>query len=526
MYQAIYRKYRPKIFDDIIGQDNIVATLKNQILNEKIAHSYIFTGSRGTGKTSCAKIFSKAVNCENPQNSNPCLKCSSCLGIENGSIVDVIELDAASNNKVDDIRIIKEEVYFTPYNTKYKVYIIDEVHMLSISAFNALLKVMEEPPSYVIFILATTEIHKVPATIISRCQRYDFKRIPSIDISKKLMDISSLESINLDESGAMAISVLSDGGMRDALSILDVVSAQGQFIDDVFVKKVCCTSNLDDIFYLSSCIFNKDIENLVVKLSQMHENSIQSKIIAEQLILVFRNLLIASVVNDYHSIINCFENDIKKYDDLKYLTNSKNLIYYIENLSIFLNNITNSNNKKIDLEICLIKITACVFNVDVNDNLDDDNIVLQTVKNNVKLKSEKKNNHLIDEKIVTNNNVKNYDDCQYIKFDHWSEVIKNLKTQNPILYGFIYDSECFLKDDTLLIKSKNKLLFSILNKNVGYLDEIKNSVHSITNSNYNILPFSNQYLKNDELSKNKNLTINKFIDKIKESNVEYEQIGE
>lgn len=526
MYQAIYRKYRPQIFDDVIGQDNIVLTLKNQILNQKIAHSYIFTGSRGTGKTSCAKIFSKSVNCENPQNANPCLKCSSCLGIENGSIVDVIELDAASNNKVDDIRIIKEEVYFTPYNTKYKVYIIDEVHMLSISAFNALLKVMEEPPSYVIFILATTEIHKVPSTIVSRCQRYDFKRISSLDISNKLMDISSLESINLDESGAMAISVLSDGSMRDALSILDVVSSQGQFIDDAFVKKICCTSNLDDIFYLSSCIFNHDIENLVVKLSEVYQNSIQSKIIAEQLIMVFRNLLIANIINDYHSVINCFEDDIKKYDDLKVLTNNKNLVYYIEQLSIFLNNITNSNNKKIDLEICLIKIAS--FKFDINNKLDyDDNINLKTLKNNGKVKSERKVNKSINEKMLINNDVKNDDVAnKSIKFDHWPEVIKNLKIKNPILYGFIYDSECFLKDDTLLIKSENKFSFTMFNKNAEYLDEIKNLVYSITNNDYNILPFSKQYLNNDELSINKNLTINKFIDKIKDSNVEYEQIGE
>lgn len=221
MYQALYRKYRPQTFDDVVGQMAVTQTLKTQLQSGKLSHAYLFTGSRGTGKTSSAKILAKAVNCENPQDGNPCNCCKACLSIDSGACMDVLEIDAASNNGVDNVRDLRDDAVYTPSQVKMRVYIIDEVHMLSISAFNALLKIIEEPPEHLLFILATTELHKVPATILSRCQRFSFRRIGQEDIAARLQYVAYQESIDLDESAARVLARLADGGMRDALSLLD-----------------------------------------------------------------------------------------------------------------------------------------------------------------------------------------------------------------------------------------------------------------------------------------------------------------
>ena len=221
MYQALYRKYRPQTFDDVVGQQAVTQTIKNQILSGKLSHAYLFTGSRGTGKTSSAKILAKAVNCENPQGGNPCNCCNACRAIDSGSCMDVLEIDAASNNGVDNVRDLRDDAVYTPSQVKMRVYIIDEVHMLSISAFNALLKIIEEPPEHLLFILATTELHKVPSTILSRCQRFSFRRISQEDIVARLQYVAYQENIELDDSAARVLARLADGGMRDGLSLLD-----------------------------------------------------------------------------------------------------------------------------------------------------------------------------------------------------------------------------------------------------------------------------------------------------------------
>jgi len=224
-YQALYRKYRPQTFDDVVGQLAVTQTLKTQLLSGKMSHAYLFTGSRGTGKTSCAKILAKAVNCLNPENGNPCNRCAACRSIDDGSCMDVLEIDAASNNGVDNVRDLRDDAIYTPSQVRKRVYIIDEVHMLSISAFNALLKIIEEPPEHLLFILATTELHKVPATILSRCQRFSFRRISQEDIAARLQYVAYQENIDMDESAARVLSRLADGGMRDGLSLLDQVAS-------------------------------------------------------------------------------------------------------------------------------------------------------------------------------------------------------------------------------------------------------------------------------------------------------------
>ena len=231
MYQALYRKWRPKSFADVVGQGHITHTLQREVAEGRLSHAYLFTGTRGTGKTTCAKILAKAVNCDHPVDGDPCGQCPACTGIDNGSLLDVLELDAASNNGVDHVRALREEAIYTPARVRYRVYIIDEVHMLTTAAFNALLKILEEPPAHLIFILATTELHKVPATILSRCQRFAFKRILPQDMAERLLYVARQEGIGLTESGAEQLSRLSDGALRDALSLLDQCAAGGGTVD-------------------------------------------------------------------------------------------------------------------------------------------------------------------------------------------------------------------------------------------------------------------------------------------------------
>ena len=238
MYQALYRKWRSRTFDEVVGQDHVTQTLKRQVQTGRLSHAYLFTGTRGTGKTSCAKLLARAVNCQNPQNGNPCNSCPACRGIENGSILDVLELDAASNNRVDDIRAILDEAVYNPAAVKKRVYIIDEVHMLTPQSFNALLQTLEEPPEHLMFILATTEVHKIPATIKSRCQQFAFKRIQAPDIAAHLNKVAQAEGIALSSGGADLIARLADGGMRDALSLLDQCSSGGGAVDEARIYDV------------------------------------------------------------------------------------------------------------------------------------------------------------------------------------------------------------------------------------------------------------------------------------------------
>ena len=269
MYRALYRKWRPQRFEDVVGQRAIVTALKNQITAGRIGHAYLFTGVRGTGKTTCAKIFAKAVNCLHPEGGDPCGECEICKGIDNGSLLDVVEMDAASNNGVDDIRDLRDETAYTPSACQYKVYIIDEVHMLSTAAFNALLKTLEEPPAHVIFILATTEIQKVPATILSRCQRYDFTRIGPEDIARRVEYIAGEEKLELTSDGAELIARLADGALRDALSILDTCAGVTAKIDADVVRRMAGVTDRSYLFHISDALEAQDAAAALAQLAQL-----------------------------------------------------------------------------------------------------------------------------------------------------------------------------------------------------------------------------------------------------------------
>ncbi len=295
MYRALYRKWRPQRFADVVGQQPIVTALQNQIAAGRIGHAYLFTGTRGTGKTTCAKIFAKAVNCLDHTSPDPCCECEICKGIDSGSIMDIIEMDAASNNGVDDIRDLRDEVAYLPSVCRYKVYIIDEVHMLSTQAFNALLKTMEEPPEHVIFILATTEVQKVPVTILSRCQRYDFARITAQDIAGRLTYVAGQEKIELEPGAAQLIGRLADGAMRDALSILDTCAGVDNHVDEALVRRMAGVTDRGYLFEISDAIAAKDSVAALGKIAELRQQSVDMRRLCMELAGHYRNLMLCAL---------------------------------------------------------------------------------------------------------------------------------------------------------------------------------------------------------------------------------------
>lgn len=309
MYLALYRKYRPRTFDDVISQEHITTTLKNQIINGSAAHAYLFTGSRGTGKTTCAKILAMAVNCLDPKDGSPCLECERCREILSGATTDIVEMDAASNNGVDDVRQLRDEVAYTPVSCKYRVYIIDEVHMLSIAAFNALLKTLEEPPPHVKFILATTELHKVPATISSRCQRFEFRRVNIADSAERLLEVAGKEGVSLERDAAELISRLSDGGMRDALSILDRCISADKHITSEVVRSCAGVADRKHLFAFSEMIARKDTAGCIRLLGELHKGSKDIALIVDELSGQFRDLMLYKTAPDDKDLLTALPDE-------------------------------------------------------------------------------------------------------------------------------------------------------------------------------------------------------------------------
>ncbi len=358
MYQVLYRKYRPKVFSDVVGQDHITATLQSEIEKGKLSHAYLFTGSRGTGKTTCAKILSKAVNCLHPVNGNPCNECEICKGIDSGAILDVVEIDAASNNGVDNIRDIRDESGFAPVNCKYRVYIIDEVHMLSIGAFNALLKTLEEPPEHVMFILATTEVHKLPVTILSRCQRFDFRRVAPQDMIRRMNYIAEKENFVLDEDAAVLIARLADGGMRDALSTLDQCISSSDHVTSEVVCSVAGIAGKQHLFDLAENIANHDSAEALKRLSELYAASCDMERLCADLTMHFRNLMIAKTVRNAENILVCTKDELESYKKQSSLFTLEGILYSIDLLQEAAANIKRSVNRRIEMEMTLIRLSS------------------------------------------------------------------------------------------------------------------------------------------------------------------------
>ena len=489
MYQALYRKWRPKTFSDVYGQPHVTRTLQSQLESGRISHAYLFTGSRGTGKTTCAKILSKAVNCLNPVDGNPCNECEICKGIDNGSILDVIEIDAASNNGVDNIRDLREEANFTPVNAKYRVYIIDEVHMLSIGAFNALLKTLEEPPSHVIFILATTEIHKLPATILSRCQRFDFKRISPEDITARLVYVSEKENVTLTENAAALIARIADGGMRDALSLLDRCFAMGNYIDEDAVSSAAGIAGTVHLFSFSEFIAKGNFTEALKLVSRLHNESCDIDSLCTELTLHFRNLMVAKTVKECEGLIVCSKDELEKIKSRAAEIKLSKILSCIEILEKAAANIKNAVNKKIQLEAAVIKMCSPASSADINEELEERIASLEEKINLLSAgkavapeksmpaspavtetktekpseedtKAEEKNDTPEEKKDAPAPTAETIVDDG--PFYNWSDVLEALKKYDIPLYGIMATSTAVIKNGRVIINSENPTLFDFI----------------------------------------------------------------
>ena len=454
MYQALYRKYRPQKFEDVVGQKVIVKTLCNAIIHNKITHAYLFAGPRGTGKTSIAKIFAKTINCEHLSNLTPCDECISCTQFNNKQTVDIIEIDAASNNGVEEIREIKNKVNLVPTNGKYKVYIIDEVHMLTTAAFNAMLKTLEEPPKNVIFILATTEPYKIPLTILSRCQRYDFKKLSNNEIVERLQYIINNEQIRVEDGVLNMIADISNGGMRDSIGLLDQLIT---YCDDTIrledVHEINGTIDSEQIFMFTKIMLSKKFNEVYTLLNKYNDNGKNLSKILESLIEYLKNVLI------YINCPNYFENDIDKdrYEQILKLTNENEIYVYIDNFLETLKNIKMENNKKLLIELCLVKIYYLLGNNEKNNSFVENSVVNNDIlikKNDITLTSNIIDNIKKIKDIRINNTLAKFNKKDLIDFKN--EVVKIKKLINIPEYSSIIS---LILDGELKARGENNLIF-------------------------------------------------------------------
>ena len=358
MYQVLYRKYRPAVFEDVVGQQHVTDTLRNELKLGRVHHAYLFTGSRGTGKTTCAKILAKAVNCLDLQNSDPCGKCENCRGIDSGEILDVVEMDAASNRGIDDIRGIIDEVAFAPARAKYRVYIVDEVHMLSRDAWNALLKTLEEPPAHVIFILATTEVNKIPDTILSRCQRFDFHRISPADISARLMTIAKAEHVSLTDEAALLISVIADGALRDAISLFDRCIGISSEVTAKVVRAAAGLAAQGHLFELANCAVNKNVQKALEVIDSLYRDAKDMISLCEELEAHFRSLMLIKTVRNPRELVIMSDREFDAaVAEADYLTLS-DIIYCMDVLSRAHSRMKDSPSPRTELEMAMVKLCA------------------------------------------------------------------------------------------------------------------------------------------------------------------------
>ena len=542
MYQALYRKWRPRNFNDVYGQRHVTRTLQSQLQSGRISHAYLFTGSRGTGKTTCAKILSKAVNCLNPIDGNPCNECEICKGIDSGAILDVIEIDAASNNGVDNIRDLREEANFTPANAKYRVYIIDEVHMLSIGAFNALLKTLEEPPSHVIFILATTEIHKLPSTILSRCQRFDFKRIAPEDITARLLYVSEKENVTLTENAASLIARIADGGMRDALSLLDRCFAMGTDIDEDTVSDAAGIAGTIHLFSFSEFVAKEDFTNSLKLVSKLHSESCDIDSLCTELTLHFRNLMVAKTVSDCEGLIVCSKDELSKLKERASQLKLSKILECIEILEQTSKNIKNAANKKIQLEAAVIRMCSPVRSVSggaIPEGLEERIEKLEEmIRNGVKpaaapvsapvstpapapvsvsvpkeeIKEEPKSEPAPAEEKAPLPTESPSEDVETPDgpFVGWIEVLEKIKKYDIPLFGILANSTAVIKSGRVVICSENPTLFDFICTDT-HSKELSKAIYEVIGKKMKIA-VSNPQKQKKETSPLENLKdkINKF----------------
>ncbi len=517
MYQVLYRKYRPKVFSDVYGQEHVTSTLKNEIQNNRISHAYLFTGSRGTGKTTCAKILAKAVNCENSENGEPCCACEVCKGLENGSIYDVVEIDAASNNGVDNIRELRDDTNYAPSRGKYRVYIIDEVHMLSTGAFNALLKTLEEPPAHVIFILATTEVHKLPATILSRCQRFDFKRIQPETMAVRLKQVADLEGMTLEEDAAVLIARIADGALRDGLSILDQCAGRSKHIDSKLVSDVAGLAGKEAMYRLSDCIADHDTSQAMSMISDLYQNSFDMERLCVEMINHYRNFLVAKTVRKSRELIICTDDEYAMIMAASKKYTIENIVYALDLFQNTLVTIKGGANARIEVEMAFVKLCEPKLDESVGAILERLSSLEKAVKNGITISSSVKPTEIKTETVKVTENKPNSvpsaaereavaeppaspqpsvakpvaESNETLEFMQWGDFMDCLHREDIPLFGLLSGSKGYTRGEFFLIDSPNPAIRDFIKIPI-HSKSIKKALLEVTGKQYKLGLFKRQ----------------------------------
>ena len=508
-YVPLYRKYRPQTLETLVGQEHIKKTLTSAIELGKISHAYLFTGTRGTGKTSCARLFAKAINCEHSKNGSPCGECSPCKNFGNDGNLDIVEIDAASNNRVDEIRELREKIKYAPTTCKYKVYIIDEVHMLTESAFNALLKTLEEPPEHVVFILATTEVHKLPATILSRCQRFDFRRIDSVDIVARLKYVANNEGLDLTDDAATLIASAADGGMRDALSILDLCASHNTSITEDTVANVCSMAGGDYLIKLADLIKSHSTEEALMLVDELHNSSVDMLRLLSELTSHFRDLMIAKVVKGESKPIVCSSAKMKA---LELQSQSFDIKEIMSILSVLQSSATamQNGNRRCEMEMALIRLCNPEIRQDLA-SLERRIASLESRPTAVIENQAPKPTETTQEDEVEEIPLPEYDEVPAEMIEEipsptesaptttsdsitpvaqWSEIIGILRKTCPIIAGVLGDSKAYIQGDRLLIDTNNSQFRTLVNgNNAVYRDSIRKAAQTVLGQVYKLGPY-------------------------------------
>lgn len=495
MYQALYRKYRPQTFSDVVGQEHIVRTLKNQLTEGRLSHAYLFTGSRGTGKTSCAKILAKAVCCLQPKGGDPCNECEICRGINEETVLDITEIDAASNNRVDDIRELRENTAFTPVTAKYRVYIIDEVHMLSGAAFNALLKTLEEPPQHVIFILATTEVHKLPATILSRCQRFDFHRIVPDAIADRLMLVAEKEGFSLQREAAVLIAKLSDGAMRDAYSLLDVCAASGGVIDEQAVLDCAGLSGREHLTALAQHVADGDCTAALEDIDHLYSLSKDMQRLCYELSGHFRNIMLIKTVRQPEKLLVCPQSEMAALRAVADTMNMSAVLHAIDLFEDAYIKMSRGADRRTALETVFIKLCNRSLDTSVDSLLRRIEqleagvpaaaaapapVIEQPAPTPVAVEPEDKPAPI--ETVPA--------DDTPVPFTGWADVLDLLGKSDAMLRAVLDSSDAYVSGNMVLLDVKNAAFRDMVNSDPKKRTALKSAIAQVTGRSYAIGPYT------------------------------------
>lgn len=533
MYQVLYRKWRPRVFSDVVGQPQVTETLKNELKTGRISHAYLFTGSRGTGKTTCAKILAKAVNCLNLKDGDPCGECEICRGISDGTVMDIVEIDAASNNGVDNIRALREEANFTPAAAKYRVYIIDEVHMLSVGAFNALLKTLEEPPAHVIFILATTEVHKLPATILSRCQRFDFRRIPAEDISKRLQYVTEQEGGSLDPEAGMLLARLADGALRDALSLLDQCLGRSRKITVQVVNETAGLAGREHLFALADAVQNGDSSSALQTIDELYRGGKDMARLCEEFSSHLRGMMLIKTMKNARSILAVTEEEWNAMQEQALKMPLPTLLHGLNVLQETLDKMYRGGDRRIEMEMAMVRLTSPELDDSKSsilrrlDHLEKGTPRRKAVENTQPAAdstlpiSQQASNEAEKEPISApavsspsipevsgaSSSVTEKPQKQEIPtavktpekdseglfknvqpFSEWPEVLEALKTYSRTIAAAFNGSTAYLSGGYVLIDAKNEMAFKLLRES-SQRDHMREAIQNITGKVYRLGPY-------------------------------------